>query len=225
VARWYVDVESDLLADAARRDCPFAAVVAEGNARVARYTYYGTKVEHDLARHGIELFMVEEGINLEGGKATKVLMRRVNHAISEWHALNVLELAWDGMRVHTTEGYNTGRATYGYLPVAEPHPATVRTYLLRGLIRCGICGHRMQGTQRYGDRIYYRCTGPRNTAGKPTRPDHPGSLYIREDILLPALTELIATRVFGPHRHRHLAHHPRGRHRDHRGHEHDRRLP
>ncbi|MPZ27141.1 MAG: recombinase family protein [Micromonosporaceae bacterium] len=385
VARWYLDVESgrldlderghgaghltvtlpveragglaDLLTDAARRDCPFTAVVAEGNARVARYTHYGTKVEHDLARHGIELFMVEEGINLEGGKATKVLMRRVNQAISEWHALNVLELAWDGMRVHTTEGYNTGRAPYGYHPVAEPHPAparrargltrsrldidpvrgpvvtliyhwrveqrltyhqiaarlnadpdqypppiplrpetaigqwtwsnirqllanpkytgymvwnrtttrtgptvrrkkshrpnptdqwvwspkpthpplvplnmwrqaqdigretqgsrseaitnthpaTTRTYLLRGLIRCGICGHRMQGAKRYSGRIYYRCTGPRNSAGEPTRPDHPGSLYIREDILLPALTELIATRVFGPHRHAHLA--------------------
>jgi hypothetical protein len=38
-----------------------------------------------------------------------------------------------------------------------------------------------------------------------TKNTHPGTTYIREDILLPTITEVIAERVFGPHRRAHLA--------------------
>jgi hypothetical protein len=60
----------------------------------------------------------------------------------------------------------------------------VNAYLLRGLLHSGYCGPRMQGSRNNG-RIYYKCGGPRNTAGKRTSPDHPASLYIDEDALLP----------------------------------------
>ncbi len=346
----------DLLEESKRRDCRFAAVICENTERLARVTYFGTKVEHELARQGIEVFAADEGIEPDGKKAAKVLMRRMKQAIGEFHALNVMEQAWDGLTVHTQEGYNIGRPPYGYVAAKEPHPAparrsrgltrsklavdpvrgpvvtqifhwrvvdrqtfweianklnedpdrypvpkptrpgtavgvwtwssvrtillnpkytgymvwnrtttrtgmtvqrkkkhranpveqwvwseqqthpelvsldrfraaqqmsgdnqgsraigevnshpaTLNAYLLRGLLHCGHCGRRMQGSRNNG-RVYYKCAGPRNTAGRRTRPDHPGTLYIREDALLPAVADLIAARVFGPDRQAHLA--------------------
>jgi site-specific DNA recombinase len=93
----------------------------------------------------------------------------------------------------------------GHRPGHEPnvHPATKGTYVLRGYLRHQQCGRRMQGTRRR-DRTYYCCHGPR-TRGKATMPDHPGTFYIREDMLLPAVHQVIAERVFGPHRRRYLA--------------------
>ena len=345
----------DLLEEATRRTCRFAAVICENTERLSRVTYFGTKVEHELARHGIEVFAADEGIELGGKKATKVLMRRMKQAIGEFHALNVMEQAWDGLTVHTKDGYNIGHPPYGYLAAKEPHPAPARrsrgltrtrlsvdpvrgpvvtqifawrvvdrltcaqiatrlnqdldrhpaplptragtgvgvwtssnvrsllqnpkytgymvwnrtttrtgmtvhrkkrrrtnpvdqwvwseqpthpplvhleqfrtaqktssdqqgsrpgsepnshpatttSYLLRGLLHCAYCGRRMQGTRTNGH-IYYKCAGPRNTAGARTQADHPGTLYIREDALLPAMTNLIAQRIFGPDRKAHL---------------------
>ncbi|BCB88860.1 iron chelate uptake ABC transporter family permease subunit [Phytohabitans suffuscus] len=349
----------ELLEEAKRRDCRFSAVVAENAERLARYTYFGTKVEHELGKHGIELFAADEGIQLDGKKAAKVLMRRMKQAIGEFHAINVMEQAWEGTKVHTQEGYNIGRVPYGYTAVKEPHPAPARrsrgltrtrlavdpvrgpvitqifywrvvdrltyrqiakrlnedpgqypppdpryngkpvgvgqwtitnvrvllqnpkytghmvwnrttsrvgvtvrrkkthrpnpveqwvwskqpthtplitldtyqqaqkmssdhqgsrttggtnthpatrhTYLYRGLLRCGYCGWRMHGTQANG-LVYYKCRGPRNTAGKPRDPDHPRTLSIREDALTPAIANLITTRIFGPERQAHLHH-------------------
>ncbi|BCB73638.1 hypothetical protein GCM10022251_77690 [Phytohabitans flavus] len=55
----------------------------------------------------------------------------------------------------------------------------------------------MSGTRRE-DRIYYGCHGPRNTRGQPTTPDHPGAIYLREDLLLPAIHRAIAANLFAP---------------------------
>ncbi|MDQ7911159.1 recombinase family protein [Phytohabitans sp. ZYX-F-186] len=387
VAAWFIDIESgrlefderghgtghlnivlpverdgglpELLEEAKQRTCRFSAVVAENAERLARYTYYGTKVEHELGKHGIELFAADEGIQLDGKKAAKVLMRRMKQAIGEFHAINVMEQAWEGTKVHTQEGYNIGRVPYGYTAIKEPHPAPARrsrgltrtrlavdpvrgpvitqifhwrvidrytyrqiakqlnadpnlypppdpryhgkpvgvgqwtitnvrvmlqnpkytghmvwnrttsrvgvtvrrkkthrpnpveqwvwsqqpthpplitlnmyrqaqkmssdhqgsrttgsanshpatqhTYLYRGLLRCGYCGWRMHGTHANG-LIYYKCRGPRNSAGKPRNPEHPATLCIREDALTPAIANLIATRIFGPERQTHLHH-------------------
>ncbi len=86
---------------------------------------------------------------------------------------------------------------------ANSHPATQRTYLYRGLLRCGLCGRRLQGTYQAGH-VYYKCKGPRDAAGKATQPDHPGAVCVREDALTPAVANLIATRVFGPDRQKYL---------------------
>ena len=344
----------DLMEESKRRDCRFAAVLCENTERLARVTYFGTKVEHELSRQGIEVFAADEGIEPDGKKAAKVLMRRMKQAIGEFHALNVMEQAWDGLKVHAREGYNIGRPPYGYIAIREPHPAparrsrgltrsklgvdpvrgpvisqifawrvvdgltfweiasrlnddpdqypapepthgaavgvwiwssvrtmlenpkytgymvwnrsttrtgltvqrkkrhrpnpvdqwvwsdeathpalvsldmfraaqnmsgqnqgsrtggdanshpaTLHTYLLRGLVHCGHCGNRMQGDRR-GERVYYKCAGPRNSVGKLNQADHPASVYVREDALLPAVADLIAARVFGPDRQAHL---------------------
>ncbi len=62
----------------------------------------------------------------------------------------------------------------------------------------------MKGTNRE-HRTYYGCHGPRDSANRPQIPDHPGAVYVREDVLLPAVHTVIAERVFGTDRRQHLA--------------------
>jgi site-specific DNA recombinase len=69
------------------------------------------------------------------------------------------------------------------------------TYVLRGLLRCATCGARMQGNWSHG-RAHYRCRVPAEYA-LANALDHPPTIYLREDQLLPALDRWIAT-VFDP---------------------------
>ena len=338
----------ELLAEAKRPGARFAAVICENTERLARYTYFNTKVEYELGKHGIELFASDEPIDPDGKRAAKVLVRRIKQAVGEWTAINIFELAWDGFKTHTESGYNVGRAPYGYttkplkdggrtksvlvtdkkrgpvvtqifrwrvddqmttrqiatrlnenpglypppVPIRKDtavgewtwaavrnilnnpkytgymvwnrtttrtgatvhrkssnrvnpidqwvwspapthpaltsladyhaaaqvsdqqrghrtdnttntHPATRNTYTLRGYLRHD-CGRRMCGTQR-GDRTYYGCRAPHTRNKTTTTTDHPAAVYIREDILLPAIQTVIAERVFGPQRRQHLA--------------------
>jgi site-specific DNA recombinase len=63
-------------------------------------------------------------------------------------------------------------------------PVSDRRYLLAGLIRCGICGRRMEGTWNH-DRPYYRCQVHRDDTVD--RQDHPRTVYVRESALTPGL--------------------------------------
>lgn len=57
---------------------------------------------------------------------------------------------------------------------------TAREYLLRGMVRCGVCGRRMQGaTIRQG--AYYRCTTRTMAPGAAAVADHPLTVNLRED--------------------------------------------
>jgi site-specific DNA recombinase len=62
---------------------------------------------------------------------------------------------------------------------------TRRTYLLRGLLRCALCRRRMEGAWNNG-RANYRCHHPR-AAGS----ELPGSVFARDDRLLPHLAALL----------------------------------
>jgi site-specific DNA recombinase len=72
---------------------------------------------------------------------------------------------------------------------------TRHTYLLRGLLRCGICNRRMQGTWNHG-RAHYRCSYPGEYAVGGNF-DHPRAVYLREDQVAPQLDRWIA-RAFEP---------------------------
>ncbi len=90
------------------------------------------------------------------------------------------------------------------------HPATRRSYLLRGRVRCRSCQRRMSGIVRTGPRYwadgpdysytYYAChhdpANPRHTA----KEGHPRSISVREDLLLEAIRQFCAEHVFGPDR-------------------------
>lgn len=148
---------ADLLAEAKRPDRRFVAVVVESIDRVARVTYFSTKIEFELEKAGVALLAADEGIDqrsipsLNRGdapyrKATPTLTRRIKQAIAEWYVLNMLELTWGGLKVHTAQGYNIGKPPYGYLAEKMKHPVKAKA-------REGKTKHRLQETRppRQGD--------------------------------------------------------------------------
>ncbi|WP_255375868.1 zinc ribbon domain-containing protein [Saccharomonospora sp. CUA-673] len=79
------------------------------------------------------------------------------------------------------------------------HPATRRSYLLRGMVLCA-CGRRMFGNQRRNS-AYYMCWPRNNNRGRPdTYAGHPKTVYLREDAILDAVSRFFADRVFGQQR-------------------------
>jgi hypothetical protein len=62
---------------------------------------------------------------------------------------------------------------------------TPRPYALRGILFCGACGRRMQGSWN-NDAPYYRCRFLSQYAAK-NKVDHPRAVYLREDQLVPAV--------------------------------------
>ncbi|MFD0811993.1 recombinase family protein [Amycolatopsis umgeniensis] len=74
--------------------------------------------------------------------------------------------------------------------------STARTYLLRGLIRCGVCHRKMQGaTIRKG--AYYRCTARTMAPGSAMLADHPKTVNLRESTVVEALNGWIGW-LFAP---------------------------
>lgn len=128
---------ADVLEEAKRPDRRFVAVICESIERVARTTYLGTKIEHELEQAGVALLAADEGVDraaipalAEGSgpvkRATATLTRRIKQGIAEWYVLNVLELAWGGFKIHTDQGYNVGKPPYGYLAKQVRHPVEAK---------------------------------------------------------------------------------------------------
>ncbi|WP_267244525.1 recombinase family protein [Streptomyces sp. PR69] len=342
---------ADLLTEAQRPDRRFAAVICESIERVARRTYFGTKIEYELEQAGVALCAADEPIitGPRAKRATPTLTRRVKQAVSEWYVLQMLELSWDGFIEHVSQGWNVGKPPYGYLaekvphpvparraegrtkhrlvpdpqrapavtrifqlrgldklgydaiadrlnldlvaypppeptrpemalgrwsgsavreilrnpkytgyqvwnrrstkkggrnndpkdwvwspqPTHEPlvtkelfdtvsamgksrqgsrstdapntHPATKRSYVLRSYVTCDICDRRMFGKARH-QISYYACQpDPNEHRDRPWFPDHPKSLWIREETLINAISRFFATRILGPDRHSYLS--------------------
>ena len=68
-------------------------------------------------------------------------------------------------------------------------PKAGRHYVLAGRLSCGQCGRRMEGTWNH-DRPYYRCQVHRDDPGK--HPEHPATIYVREDSIVPHLDSWVA---------------------------------
>ncbi len=75
-----------------------------------------------------------------------------------------------------------------------------RLYALRGRVRCGLCGRRMEGSHQKGNN-WYRCqfVSRRGVAGADAA-GHPRVLGIKEDIILEHTLDFLARRIFGPER-------------------------
>ncbi|GAB3428456.1 recombinase family protein [Flindersiella endophytica] len=129
----------DLLSEAKDANRRFVAVVCESVDRIARVTYFGTKIEYELEQAGVPLLALDEGVSpeqlsqaLQGmgssrpRKAGTVLTRRMKQVISEWYVLNMLELSWGGSVEHTKQGWNIGKPPYGYKAAKVPHPVPAR---------------------------------------------------------------------------------------------------
>jgi site-specific DNA recombinase len=116
----------DLLAEAARPDRRFDAVICESIDRIARRTYIATLIENQLEQAGVLLLAADEPIVLNGKRASQILTRRVKQGVAEWYVLELLEKSWGGFEAHTDQGYNVGKPPYGYLAHKIPHPVPAR---------------------------------------------------------------------------------------------------
>jgi site-specific DNA recombinase len=117
-----------LLQEAKSPDRRFAAVICESIERVARRTYFGTKIEYELEQTGVALCAADEPIltDSRAKRATPTLTQRVKQAVSEWYVLQMLELSWDGFIEHIEQGWNIGKPPYGYLAQRVPHPVPAK---------------------------------------------------------------------------------------------------
>ena len=70
---------------------------------------------------------------------------------------------------------------------------TPRPYALRGVLFCGACGRRMQGSWN-NDAPYYRCLFLAQYAAK-NKVSHPRAVYLREDQLLPAVNRWLGDKL------------------------------
>ena len=90
------------------------------------------------------------------------------------------------------------------IPAAERAQRTAsrkgRTYVLRGRVRCGLCGRRMQGSHQK-HKNWYRClySSDRGAAAADAA-GHPRALGIKEEIILDAMIDFLGRRIFGPDR-------------------------
>jgi hypothetical protein len=73
-----------------------------------------------------------------------------------------------------------------------------RSYLLSGLVRCGLCGRRMDSHWVHG-RAGYRCRHG-HSSSRPRPADGPRYVYVREDLLVRELVERLTDRPRCPTR-------------------------
>jgi hypothetical protein len=66
-----------------------------------------------------------------------------------------------------------------------------RPYLLRGLVRCGFCSRKMQGALIRKEDVYYRCLARSLAPGSAALADHPRTVNLREDDVVPPLNAWI----------------------------------
>ncbi|MFI6326496.1 recombinase family protein [Nonomuraea sp. NPDC050556] len=72
---------------------------------------------------------------------------------------------------------------------------TSRCYIFKGLLFCGVCERRMQGSWNNG-KPHYRCVFPKEYA-QANSVEHPRSVYVREELIIEPLDEWLAT-AFDP---------------------------
>jgi site-specific DNA recombinase len=165
----------DLLTEANRPDRRFDVVIRESVDRIARITYYGTKIEHELGQAGVLLLAADEGISIKPRDATTILTRRMKQCIAEWYVLNMLEQSWGGLEEHTKQGWNIGQAPYGYLADRVPHPVPARRAEGQHKIRLVLDPDRATTVQtiydlRITERLGYRAIADRLNADPPLHP-------------------------------------------------------
>ncbi|MEV4079453.1 recombinase family protein [Nonomuraea fuscirosea] len=104
-------------------------------------------------------------------------------------ALVDLDTSW---QVQALLGTSSGRSQERRQP-----RRTSRPYIFRGLLWCGICARRMQGSWNNG-KPHYRCCCSREYA-QAHNLDHPPSVYVRQEVISEPLDTWLAT-AFDPER-------------------------
>ena len=84
----------------------------------------------------------------------------------------------------------TQMAAHAHRPTTRKSPVGRRCYVLSGLVRCGLCGRRMQGSWNH-EAAHYRCKFPAEYA-LANKIDHPRTAYVRESAIMPELDAWLA---------------------------------
>lgn len=145
---------------------------------LANPRYTGHQVWNRQRRDEVLIDIEDVGL----GHETK--MRWNNHAAWVWSERPVHEAL---IPMETFEVVQTmfGRTRQS----ARRTPAEGRHYVLAGILRCGLCGRRMQGQWNHG-RPYYRCRFPDDYGIDPQT--HPKSVYVKEGAVVPGLDGWLA---------------------------------
>jgi site-specific DNA recombinase len=101
-------------------------------------------------------------------------------------------------RAQRNEAASKAPTARGY--TGRPGVRSGRTYVLRGRVRCGMCGRRMEGSHQKG-KNWYRCqyVSRRGNVAADLA-GHPRVFGIKEEVVLDAVSEFLAERLFGPER-------------------------
>jgi DNA invertase Pin-like site-specific DNA recombinase len=173
---------ADLLAEAEYPGRRFDVVICESIDRLARRTYVGTTIEHQLEQVGVRLYAADEPIDPRGKRSTSLLTRRVKQGVAEWYVIDMLERSWDGFKVHTGQGWNIGKPPYGYVADKVDHPVPAKaaegltkTRLIPDPVRAPVVEHifRLRVVERLGyDAIAQRLNADRDRypVPEPTSP-------------------------------------------------------
>ena len=106
---------------------------------------------------------------------------------------NESEWVWSQDLTHeplvSDEAFDAARAIFQSGQRAAVRKTKTRhPYMLSGLMRCGLCGRKMQASWN-NKRAYYRCKFPSEYAVAEEK--HPKTVYVREDAVLPGLDNWI----------------------------------
>jgi DNA invertase Pin-like site-specific DNA recombinase len=107
---------------------------------------------------------------------------------------------FDMVEERAARNHNAMKAGMPRAQVGPPKTRVGRLYPLRGRVRCGLCGHRMEGSHQRGNN-WYRCQYVRRRGSvAAAHAEHPQVLGIKEEKLLHPILDFLARRVFGPDR-------------------------
>jgi hypothetical protein len=116
----------DLLADAAGDTPQFAAVICAEIERAGRDFLASLQLEKKLAASGTPIFAADEPISIEGVSESALLVRRTRQGYAEFFRYQIKKNTWGGLVQHSIDGWNIGKAGYGYLAERVPHPIPLK---------------------------------------------------------------------------------------------------
>ncbi|MGH3664089.1 MAG: recombinase family protein, partial [Micromonosporaceae bacterium] len=105
----------------------------------------------------------------------------------------------DFTRVQLAMRARAGGGRRSWSALERTRVSSKRTYVLRGLLRCSLCGRKMEGSARK-HAVLYRCSARTLVPGSELATSHPPHVYLREDHVCRALNGWISRLFAAEHR-------------------------
>ncbi|WP_170284781.1 recombinase family protein [Kribbella amoyensis] len=159
------------------------------NPRYTGYAIYGRwqKVEELVDPDDVDAGYV---VKFRRSPQAKIVRsRRPTHPeIGSVEVFTAAELEKRRCRVGGAKGWSSG---------PRRRSPSRRVYVLRGRIKCSMCSRNMEGAARHAETLYHRCNARKLVPGSAAALAHPRQIYLREDVVVPALNRWVGT-LFDP---------------------------